>query len=171
MARVPVVTSPCPLRWKSMPSAGMDFCGQCSRRVHNLDGMSDTARAAFFATCSGEVCVAYSVRRPAALLGAIGLGVASMLQPSAVAAQDTKPLSALGADAATALDSVPLITTGPTCDPNAKPGGLDTIVVGGIRAARDVAWVDEHEAARAVQSIGEIDAAEWLPMPDTGASR
>jgi hypothetical protein len=57
MARVPVITSPCPLRWKSMPSAGMDFCAQCSRRVHNLDGMSDIQRQQFFASCTGEVCV------------------------------------------------------------------------------------------------------------------
>ena len=134
MARVPVISSPCPLRWKSMPSAGMDFCGQCSRRVHNLDGMSDAARAAFFASCSGEVCVAYTVRRPAALIGALGLGVASMMQPAA--AQD---------GAVSAPQSVPTIVNGPTCDPNGKGQSLDFIVVGGTTKAQDAVWVDESE--------------------------
>jgi hypothetical protein len=155
MARVPVITSPCPLRWKSMPSAGMDFCGQCRRRVHNLDGMSDAARAAFFASCSGEVCVAYSISRPAALIGALGLGVASMMQPAA--AQDT---------AASSPQSVPTIVNGPTCDPNGKGQSLDLMMVGGTTKAHEVAWVDERELALPnAPQIAEIDASDWLPTP------
>lgn len=165
MARVPVITSPCPLRWKSMPGAGMDFCGQCRRRVHNLDGMSDAARAAFFASCSGEVCVAYTVSRPAALIGALGLGVASMMHNAA--AQDTVPLTALGDDAVTAAQQgVPTIVTGPTCDPNANGQKLDFIVVGGTSKAQDVAWLDEREVSLAdPPQIAEIDASDWLPTP------
>jgi len=155
MARVPVITSPCPLRFTSMPSVGQDFCGKCSRRVHNLDGMSDAARVAFFASCSGEVCVAYTVSRPAALIGALGLGVAAMMQPAA--AQDTTD---------SAPQSVPTIVTGPTCDPNAKGQSLDNVFVGGTTAAA-VQWVDASEiaAAAARPQIAEIDAVDWLPTP------
>lgn len=150
MARVPVITSPCPLRWKSMPSAGMDFCNQCSRRVHNLDGMSDVEREAFFANCSGEVCVAYTVRRPRAFAGVLGIAAALG-----------------GGMTALAQDAVPTVVTGPTCDPNAKSQALDQfVIVGGTTASRDVKWVDEREAKLPdVPAIGEIDAAEWLPTP------
>ena len=152
MSRVPVITSPCPLRWKNMPGAGMDFCSQCSRRVHNLDGMSDVQRQAFFASCSGEVCVAYTARRPRALAGV--LGIAAALGGGMTAT-------------AFAQDDVPTIVTGPTCDPNAKSQFIETITVGGVKSARDAKWVDEREAQiPEVPQIGEIDAAEWLPTPD-----
>jgi hypothetical protein len=164
MARVPVITSPCPLRWKSMPSAGMDFCGQCRRRVHNLDGMSDASRAAFFASCSGEVCVAYTVSRPAALIGALGLGMASMMHNAA--AQDTVPSAMRGDDAGAAQNSVPTVVNGPTCDPNGKGQSLELIMVGGTTKAHEAAWVDERELALPnAPQIAEIDASEWLPTP------
>jgi hypothetical protein len=135
-----------------MPSVGLDFCGQCSRRVHNLDGMNDSEREAFFASCSGEVCVAYTVRRPHALAGVVSLGIAAAL--------------GVGASAA-AKDSVPTVVTGPTCDPMAKGSGIDTIVVGGIKSAQNAKWLDERDAALPdAPQIGEIDAAEWLPVPD-----
>jgi len=153
MARVPVITSPCPLRWKSMPSAGVDFCGQCQRRVHNLDGMSDTQRQTFFANCSGDVCVAYTVRHPRALAGMLGIAAALG-----------------GGVTALAQDVVPTVVTGPTCDPDAKGRGLETIVVGGVKAARDMSWIDEREAKLSDASpIAEIDAAEWLPAPQDPA--
>lgn len=152
MARVPVITSPCPLRWKSMPSAGMDFCGQCSRRVHNLDGMNDSERETFFASCSGEVCVAYSVWRPRALAGVFAAAAALGAATSALA-QD---------------QAIPTLTTGPTCDPNGKGMRLDQVMVTGgtTKAGRDVTWVDESEV-RVPQrpQISEIDATDWLPTP------
>ena len=153
MARVPVITSPCPLRFNSMPSAGLDFCGKCSRRVHNLDGMSDAARAAFFASCSGEVCVAYSVRRPAALASVL-VAAAAAMSGGPASAQDPPQEQAAPA----------VVTTGPTCDPNAKNMPLESIIVGGtIKAA--LQWVDESEVAAAPPEIAEIDAAQWLPPP------
>ena len=152
MARVPVISSPCPLRWKSMPSIGMDFCGQCSRRVHNLDGLNDADRQAFFATCSGEVCVAYTVRRSSTLAGVRGLGVAAAASLMA------------GGPAMAEETAVQPVVTGPTCDPNAKEQGLETIVLGGTTTAAQ--WVDEREAKLPERpQIGEIDAAEWLPTP------
>jgi len=151
MARVPVISSPCPLRWKSMPSAGMDFCGQCSRRVHNLDGLNDAERQAFFATCSGEVCVAYTVRRSSALASVLGLGVAAAALASGTPAMAEESV-------------VQPVVTGPTCDPNAKEQALETIIAGGTTAAAQ--WVDEREAKLPERpQIGEIDATEWLPTP------
>jgi len=146
-----------------MPTAGKDFCGQCSRRVHNLDGMSQAQRAAFFDSCAGEVCVAYTVRRPGVLAGVMGLGVAAAAIGAPTAHADT-PSDAASAAAAPA--EIPVIRTGPTCDPDANKGGLDTILVGGIKMAREVQWIDAAEATRAAPRIGEIDSADWLPTPD-----
>jgi hypothetical protein len=159
MALVPVITSPCPLRFASMPSVGRDFCGQCKRRVHNLDGMSDAQRVAFFANCSGEVCVTYSVRRSNAFAGVLGLGMAAAaLVNSMPAAADTDAQS---------TSAVQPVVTGPTCDPNAKSQALDTIILaGGTTRADKVQWVDESEAAdNARPVIGEVSTAEWLPTP------
>lgn len=153
MARVPVITSPCPLRFKSMPSAGMDFCGQCSRRVHNLDGLNDAERQAFFATCAGEVCVAYTVKRSSALAGVLGLGIAAASLAAGVPAMADET-------------AVQPVVTGPTCDPNAKEQAIEMVVVGGTTTAAQ--WVDESEVKLPERpQIAEIDAAEWLPTPDT----
>lgn len=163
MARVPVITSPCPLRFASMPSAGRDFCGQCKRRVHNLDGMSDAQRSAFFANCSGEVCVAYTVRAPMLLAAALGLGAAA-------AAFTSLPASAQDAGAKPA-STVPVVQTGPTCDPKAKTQSIDAlqgVMMGGTTAAQ---WLDEADAAALEADaadrpkIGEIETADWLPTP------
>ena len=161
MARVPLITSPCPLRFASMPTAGMDFCGNCKRRVHNLDGMSDAQRIAFFANCSGEVCVSYSVRRSPALAGVLGLAAAaaSLLQAAPAAAGE--------GDTQIAASTVTPVVTGPTCDPNAKGQQLDqAVMLGGTTTGNAVQWVDENEAALAAPPpIGEVGTTEWLPTP------
>jgi hypothetical protein len=127
----------------------MDFCKQCSRRVHNLDGMSEAERQMFFTACSGEVCVAYTVRHPRALAGVLGIAAALG-----------------GGMTALAQDVAPAVVTGPTCDPNAKSLSIETIVVGGTTASRDVQWIDESEAkVPDAPEIGEIEAADWLPTP------
>jgi hypothetical protein len=144
MARVPVINLPCPLRWKTLPTTGSDFCGQCERRVHNLDAMNEAERRSFFSTCSGEVCVAYTIPRRT---GMAAFGAVAAL---------------VGAAQATAQDTYPTQVTGPTCDPL-----QETIVVGGVKSARDVRWVDEREAARpAAPEIQEIAASDWLPGPN-----
>src|SRR5262245_22269091 len=86
MAKVPVITSPCPLRFKTAPQPGMDFCGQCQRRVHNLDGMNDVQRVAFFAGCSSEkVCVSYTVKRTvAAVAASVLVGGAALAADSGI---------------------------------------------------------------------------------------
>lgn len=82
----PKIDSPCPLKWKTLPSAGRDFCTVCRRRVHNLDAMTMTQWREFFAACSDTVCVAYTVRRPrrpVAAAATLGLAAcASLLSPA-----------------------------------------------------------------------------------------
>lgn len=149
MARVPVITSPCPLRWKSMPGAGADFCGQCQRRVHNLDSMSDAQRETFFMSCADDVCVAYTVPRPRAMIGALGMGLAAALTGSAFADEPQQP-------------AYTTQVTGPTCDPK----GLETIVMGGVKAARSARLVEASEINLPEPPvIGEVDASDWLPAP------
>ncbi|HTE43091.1 MAG TPA: hypothetical protein VK629_19870, partial [Steroidobacteraceae bacterium] len=124
MAKIPVITSPCPLRFNSMPQSGKDFCGQCQRRVHNLDGMNDSQREAFFAACSGEVCVSFSVRKaPASRLTALSL-------------------AALGATAGIAAAEVTVNNPpSPYCD----PASHEVVLMGGTNADA-LQWVDESAA-------------------------
>ena len=78
MARVPTIVSPCPLRWATPPQPGLDFCGHCQRRVHNLDPMSDAEREAFLKACTGDVCVSYTVKRAARMSVALGVGLSAL---------------------------------------------------------------------------------------------
>ena len=126
MARVPVITSPCPLRWKDAPQPGQDFCGQCQRRVHNLDLMSAAQREEFLAGCEGSVCVSYTVRRAARFSTAVGLGLAAAAGLSASANADTAP-------------PVVVMPDSPQCD-------LTEVFVGGTEAGDKLQWVDESEA-------------------------
>lgn len=141
MALVPLITSPCPLRWNGPPRPGADFCGHCQRRVHNLDLLGPDERATFLAGCSGPVCISYSVRRSAPLVAGLGA--------LAVAASG----AASGGEAGTS-DAEPYATT------------IDYIVVGGTEAGNKLQWVDESELAKPDKpEIGEIQPGEWLPGP------
>jgi len=158
MALVPKITSPCPLRFGAMPSEGQDFCGKCERRVHNLDGMNEGQRREFFASCGGDVCVAYTVQWPQRLARSLRAGAVAAIALSASSmalAQDATP----GQPATSA--PIEDVVTGPYCDPNR---GLESITVGGVQGAPE--WVDDSELARQeAPEIGEIDAAQWLPTP------
>jgi hypothetical protein len=146
MARVPKITSPCPLRWAGSPQPGMDFCGHCQRRVHNLDLMSVPEREEFLTGCSGNVCVSYTVKRAARIPVALGLSLA------AVAGSTTN-----AADVVTSPDS-------PYC--NLADYGEATI--GGTEAGEKLQWVDEAEAKLADKpDLPDIDASTWLPTPKT----
>jgi hypothetical protein len=143
MARVPVITSPCPFRWKGTPQTGQDFCGQCQRQVHNLDGMSISQKDAFFAGCAGEVCVAYTVRRPVRVsIAAVGLAAMVSLG-GAVAAEES-----------------PAVTT------EEEGELLEVVVVGGTVAGDKLQWVDEAEAATPDKpELPQISEIAWLPTP------
>jgi hypothetical protein len=144
MARVPVITSPCPLRIQSAPRPGKDFCGHCERRVHNLDLLSAAKREEFLAGCSGKVCVSYSVRRVNRTPRAIGIGLAAIAFAGAVGASD-QPVQ---------------MPDSPYCD-------LDLVTVGGTEAGEKLQWVDDSEVALPDKdALPTIDAADWLPTPD-----
>jgi hypothetical protein len=88
MSDFPKIDSPCPLRWKSLPSAERNYCTHCSRKVHNLNGMSEMQRRTFLAGCSGSVCVAYTVPRRHSAAVAAGIGLAAALSFTTAAAAD-----------------------------------------------------------------------------------
>lgn len=157
MARVPRITSPCPLRWNSAPQPGMDFCGHCSRSVHNLDSMTDAQREAFLTECSGKVCVSYTVpltRRTPSRIG-IGLAAGVLVAGAALAEDLYSGVPTNGQPAA-----------GEYCDPL----GYEDIIVGGTNAGKDVQWIDESEAAIENPELPQIDASEWLPSPPSAAA-
>src|SRR6185295_18420755 len=90
MARVPVVESPCPIAGKQLPAGASEHCTLCDRSVHNLDRMSERERRVFMGTCSGKVCVAYTVKIPIRHRG--GLAAATLAAAALVslpAAADT----------------------------------------------------------------------------------
>ena len=152
MARVPVITSPCPLRWAGPPQPGMDFCGHCQRQVHNLDLMSVAERETFLKGCAGNVCVSYTVKRAARLPVALGLGLAAMAgATSAADVADSAPTVVVSADS-------------PYCDLAAY--GERT--AGGTEAGEKLQWVDDTEAALPDKAeLPDIEAATWLPTPKT----
>jgi hypothetical protein len=142
--RIPVITSPCPLRWASLPQTGRDHCGHCDRQVHNLDGMSGEQRAAFLGGCSGKVCVAYtaSVKRQRRNV-ALGAGLLAAMAGSTAMASDVDAALGLATEAMTPVETTTLVT-------GEEPGEeLDIIVVGGIQAGDTVRWADEGEPAAA----------------------
>jgi len=146
MSRVPVITSPCPLRWRGSPMPGMDFCGHCQRRVHNLDLMSTQEREAFLASCSGNVCVSYSVPRAARIPLAVGLSLAVL------------------AGSANAGD----LPSGPD-NPYSNIVDVYDLTVGGTDAGEKLQWLDPAEAKLPNKpDLPDIDAATWLPTSTTG---
>ena len=148
MARVPRITSPCPFRWQSAPQPGKDFCGQCSRRVHNLDSMTQTERETFLAACTGKVCVAYTIRPARRNSSSIGVGLAASVLVAGAAFADEIPTNG---------DPAP----GEYCDPLRE----ELIIVGGTNAGKELQWVDASEAAIVNPELPEIDVSEWLPTP------
>ena len=74
---LPRITSPCPLRFRSLRVHGRDWCSFCERRVHNLDLLSEAARTELLAR-GDAICVAYTLKR-AASAALAGAGVAATL--------------------------------------------------------------------------------------------
>jgi len=139
---MPVITSPCPLRWAKSPQPGMDFCGQCQRRVYNLDLMSEQEKEQFLLGCSGSVCVSYKVKRAARIPVALGLGLAAVA----------------GSTNATDVTTIP---DSPYCD-------ADLMILGGTEAGEKLQWVDPSEASLPdKQELPDIEASIWLPPPKT----
>lgn len=147
MARVPIITSPCPLRWRGSPAPGMDFCGHCKRRVHNLDLMSTQEREAFLSGCSGSVCVSYTVPRAVRIPLAMGLSLAALAGPVHAGDLPASPDN-------TSYSNMP---------------DIDTLIMGGTEAGEKLQWIDPAEASAPNKpDLPNIDAATWLPTPKTG---
>lgn len=143
MARAPVVDSPCPIANRPLPAGARDHCTQCDRTVHNLDRMSATERQEFMNGCSGKVCVAYTIRIPAARIpvrhrGLAVAAVAAAALASLPAAAD--PTAEVPSDAMSPMPgSAPQF---PNCD------SLNEVVVtGGVSKGDQAEWVDDGKDA------------------------
>jgi hypothetical protein len=127
----------------------MDFCGQCQRRVHNLDLMSDPEREAFLTGCTGEVCVSYTVKRTARIPVALGLGLAAVAGVPTNAADVSIPDVVVMADSRFCNLSQELYMT-----------------AGGTEVGEKLQWVDESEVSRPDKpDLPDIEASTWLPTP------
>lgn len=143
MARVPVVESPCPIAGKQLPKGSTEHCTLCDRSVHNLDLMNAHERVEFMSSCSGKVCVAYTVRVPVSSLRKRGLGAAAL----AAAAMVSLPLAA-AEEAPTA--AAPVEGMSPVADPNRLPGCdelMDMMEIGGVSHGDQAEWADDGKDA------------------------
>jgi hypothetical protein len=139
MARVPVIESPCPIAGKPLPAGATEHCSTCDRSVHNLNLMNEGERVAFMKSCSGKVCVAYTVRIPVN-----GLRKRVLMAAALTAA-------ALTVLPAAAQDSF-VLGQSPVTDPNALPAcdEIEEIVMtGGVAKGDDAQWTDDGKDAPA----------------------
>jgi hypothetical protein len=160
MSRVPVITSPCPLRWSSMPKPGQDFCGQCQRQVHNLDLMSAQQRSEFMQSCSGEVCVTYSVSRPSSARNvALGLGLAVGMASGSVVAQDAVNLKQIESKLVQSVEETKA---------NEAKELVSVMVMGGtILDPETSRWVDESEIEVGdAKELPTSTETQWLKTPE-----
>jgi hypothetical protein len=128
----------------------MDFCGHCSRSVHNLDSMTEAQREAFLTECSGKVCVSYTVPVTRHNPSKIGIGLAAGVLVAGAAIAD-------GLYSGVPTNGQP--AAGEYCDPLRE----EFVLVGGTNAGKEVQWIDESEAAVDNPELPEIEASEWLP--------
>ena len=86
MAIFPKIQSPCPYKGNLADIMDGDMCRLCSRRVHDISGLSDQERVALIQGCSDEICVSYALPlRPAI---AAAMTIAALGAPMAAAAQE-----------------------------------------------------------------------------------
>lgn len=165
MARVPAITSPCPLKWKKAPQPGMDFCGHCKRKVHNLDLMSYSERVTFLSGCKDKVCVSYTVKRVPIVPAIVGLSMAALAvtataaEPSSITTSDGK----LNWGPATKHECPTLEAV--KANPNYVESE-DDMLLGGVAAGDSLQWIDESELQKPSKEVlPDIDASEWMPTP------
>jgi len=142
MARVPVIDSPCPLANRPLPRGASDHCSICDRNVHNLDLMNEPARREFMRSCSGKVCVAYTVRLP---IRYRGFAVASLAAAALVAlpAAADSPLAEDVEPPVGAKSPVPgAAPQFPNCD-----SMYDVVVTGGVSHGDQAEWADDGKNA------------------------
>jgi hypothetical protein len=129
----------------------MDFCGQCQRRVHNLDLMSAQERKEFLTGCSGNACVSYTVKRAARIPVTLGLGLAAMAGTTNAADVATSPPVVVSPDS-----------------PYRNLTDDYVMQAGGTEAGEKLQWIDDTEANLPEKpDLPDIDASTWLPTPKT----
>ena len=143
-----------------MPTPGQDFCGQCQRQVHNLDLMSPVQRTEFMQSCSGEVCVSYTVRRNLSVKNvALGLGLAASLATGSVCAQD--------ANSDVKVIASKLVESAAEWTEEAKEIDYVTVVGGTILDANTTRWVDESEVElNDLPELPKSSELQWLKTPE-----
>jgi hypothetical protein len=144
MARVPVVESPCPAG-KGVPAGKSEHCSLCERSVHNLDRMNERERRDFMESCSGKVCVAYTVRLP---VRHRGLAAASLAAAAALAlpAAASPPADATDAPVG-AMSPVPAEPGATPRLPNCNDFYYEDIIVGGVSHGDQAEWADDGKNA------------------------
>jgi hypothetical protein len=163
MSRVPVITSPCPLRWSSMPKPGQDFCGQCQRQVHNLDLMSAGQRNHFMQSCKGEVCISYTIRRPISLRNAaLSLSLAAGMASGSAVAQDAADTKVIESKLVQSVESWKAAE-------KEESKELDFVMVlgGTVLDPGTSRWVDESEIETDdLQELPQTTDLTWLKTPE-----
>ena len=139
MARVPVIDTPCPIAGKALPEGATEHCGLCDRSVHNLDLMSEARRREFLASCSGKVCVAYTVRVEALRIPVGGSRKRVLATAALAAAFASLPVAAqeTGVEGRSPVTDNPL----PSCDEYYE------IMVGGVNKGDQAEWRDDGKDA------------------------
>ena len=139
MARVPVIDSPCPIADRPLPSGATDHCSVCDRSVHNLDRMSSRERVEFMSSCSGKVCVAYTVRIPVSTLRKRRLAAAAITAAALVSLPAAADESLVTGMSAIEGDANQL----PNCDETL----MEIVMTGGVLRADQAEWVDDGKDA------------------------
>jgi|CXWL01.1.fsa_nt_gi predicted Fe-S protein YdhL (DUF1289 family) len=75
----PKIQRPCPYKNDLASIMDGDICRVCTRQVHDLNVMSDTERTAFLSSCSGDICVSYTLR-PAIVAAAMAIALPAAAQ-------------------------------------------------------------------------------------------
>ena len=132
MARVPVIDSPCPVAGRPLPAGAADHCGICERSVHNLNRMSDRERRKFMGSCSGKVCVAYTVKIPVRHRGFAAASIAAAALVALPAAAETPAMSPLPGS----VDELP------HCDELGE-----VVITGGVSRGDQAEWADDGKDA------------------------
>lgn len=140
MALFPRIQSPCPYKDQLGEVMQGDFCRMCERQVHDITAMSDAERLALVAGCKDEICVSFSLTAKTALAAA-ALGAAFGM-PAAAAAQDAAPAAE---DESYSME----------------------IIVGGLKAPKDVAWVETRRPANLAELpvVYETGTTDATPAP------
>jgi hypothetical protein len=148
MARVPVIDSPCPITSKPLPAGATEHCTLCDRTVHNLDRMSEHQRRDFLRSCSGKVCVAYTVKLPIRPRGRLR-GLMAVSLAASAAALMVMPASAADPEAAGAAPPAGAMSPLPGAAPKLPncDSFYEDIIVGGVSHGDQAEWADDGKDA------------------------